>query len=161
MQPRYESTIAEGADSVAVGDLQAAGGRLAVFPGPAGPSKLTYRFSSRWPLGAPALDYFVDYELRRRSRARGQDKFYFTRVWWASDSSIDIFERPAAVDLLRYDRDIGLWAHGELLDGRSITTLTVQRAGPNQRNDNIDVASLVARRGRLAGRALQRFPPGT
>jgi hypothetical protein len=159
VQPRYESTIAEGADSVDEATFRLRRGRLALS-GHAGSEELTYKVQLEVASsGVPALDYFVDYELAPALSVRaGQDKLYFTRVWWASDSSIDIFERPAAVDLLRYDRDIGLWAHGELLDGRVYYHAGMSNgAGPNQRNDNIDVASLVRVEAALLGARFSAF----
>src|SRR5690606_29132971 len=95
--------------------------------------------------GPAALDYYLDYRFAPELAIRaGQDKIFFTRAWWASDSSIDLFERPAAVDQLRYDRDIGVWAHGRLLDDRIGYWAGVSNgAGPNQVNDNIDFVSLL------------------
>ena len=159
VQPRYESTVAEGADSVDEATFRLRRGRLALS-GHVGSEELTYKVQLEVASsGAPALDYFVDYELAPALIVRaGQDKLYFTRVWWASDSSIDIFERPASVDGLRYDRDIGIWAHGELLDGRVYYHLGVSNgAGPNQGNDNIDVASLVRVESALLGSRFSAF----
>ncbi len=159
VQPRYESTIAEGANGVDEATFRLRRGRLALS-GHAGSEELTYKVQLEVAsTGAPALDYFVDYELTPALSVRaGQDKLYFTRVWWASDSSIDLLERPAAVDGLRYDRDIGLWAHGELLDGRVYYHLGLSNgAGPNLRNDNIDVASLVRVEAALLGTRFNAF----
>jgi hypothetical protein len=159
VQPRYESTIAEGAEGVDEATFRLRRGRLALS-GHVGSEELTYKVQLEVASsGAPALDYFVDYELTPALSVRaGQDKLYFTRVWWAGESSMDLFERPAAVDQLRYDRDIGIWAHGELLDGRVYYHLGVSNgAGPSQRNDNIDVASVVRVDAPLLGARFDAF----
>jgi outer membrane murein-binding lipoprotein Lpp len=159
VQPRYETTLAEGADSVEEATFRLRRARL-VVGGHVGREELTYKVQLEAAgEGAPALDYFVDYELAPELSVRaGQDKLYFTRVWWASDSSIDILERPAAVEGLRYDRDIGLWAHGSLLDDRLYYHAGVSNGGgPNQRNDNIDLVTLVRVEAALVGARFDAF----
>jgi hypothetical protein len=158
-QPRYESSLAEAGDSVNRSTFRLRRGRL-VVGGHAGREELTYKVQLETTTAdAPALDYYVDYELAPALSVRaGQDKLHFTRVWWASDSSIDILERPAAVEGLRYDRDIGIWAHGALLDDRVYYRAGVSNgAGPNRRNDNIDMVALVRIEAAVLGARFDAF----
>jgi Phosphate-selective porin O and P len=153
VQPRYEIALAEGAESVSRSTFRIRRGRL-VLGGHVSSEALTYKVQVETTMpDAPALDYFIDYELSPMLSVRaGQDKLYFTRAWWTSDTSIDLIERPAAVDGLRYDRDIGLWAHGWLLDERVYYHAGVSNGGgPNQRNDNIDLVTLVRLEAALVG----------
>lgn len=158
VQPRYEVSLAEGGDTVNRATFRLRRGRL-VLGGHAGRDELTYKVQLETTLNdAAALDYYVDYEIWPELAVRaGQDKVFFTRAWWASDSSIDVIERPASVDALRYDRDIGLWAHGELLGGRLSYHAGVSNGGgPNKRNDNIDTAMMIRAEAALLG---ARFEP--
>jgi hypothetical protein len=109
--------------------------------------------------GAPALDYFLDYELAPELSVRvGQDKIYFARIWWASDSEIDVLERPASIDALRYDRDVGVWIHGELLDGRLYYHAGASNgSGPNSRNDNIDLVWMARANVQVLGEVFEPF----
>jgi hypothetical protein len=159
VQPRYESTVAEGANSVDSAAFELRRARL-ILGGHVGGEQVTYKMQIETArAGAPALDYFIDYEIVPELALRaGQDKVFFTRVWWASDSSIDIFERPEAVEQLRYDRDIGLWAHGELLGDRLYYHLGASNgAGPNQDNDNIDVITAIRIEALLLGSRFDAF----
>jgi outer membrane murein-binding lipoprotein Lpp len=159
VQARYESTVAEGVDSIDSAGFELRRARLSLS-GHVGGEHLTYKVQVETARdGAPALDYFVDYEIVPELAVRaGQDKVFFTRAWWASDSSIDIFERPEAVEQLRYDRDIGLWAHGELLGDRLYYHLGMSNgAGPNQDNDNIDVIAAIRIEAALLGSRFDAF----
>ncbi|HKE19978.1 MAG TPA: porin [Kofleriaceae bacterium] len=159
VQPRYQTTLAKGADSVEEATFRLRRARL-VVGGHVAREELTYKLQLEAAAdGAPALDYFIDYELAPELSLRaGQDKMYFTRVWWASDSSIDIFERPAAVEGLRYDRDIGLWAHGSLWGDRVAYHAGMSNGGgPNQLNDNIDVVTLLRVDAALLGARFDAF----
>jgi hypothetical protein len=133
-----------------------------VAGGQAGRDELTYRLEIELaepaPGGVPLLDYVVDYQLWPSLALRaGQEKVYFTRAVWAGDGTIDLLERPAVVERLGYDRDIGLWAHGLVLDERIYYRAGLSNgAGPNQLNDNIDFAALVRADGVIVG---QRFTP--
>ena len=86
----------------------------------------------------------------------GQDKIFFTRTWWVSDAAIDVFERPAAIDALRYDRDIGVRLHGWLADMVYYHAGVSNGAGANKRNDNIDLAAVIRLEAMLAG---DKFEP--
>jgi hypothetical protein len=157
-QPRYQATVAEGADSVDEATFRLRRARLAVG-GQAG-EQLDYKVQLEVSGGgSPALDYFLDYEIAPELSVRvGQDKLYYTRVWWASDASIDIFERPSGVEGVRYDRDIGIWAHGWLLDERIYYHAGASNgAGPNETNDNIDLVSLVRVDATLLGARFDAF----
>jgi hypothetical protein len=149
--------VAEGADSVDEATFRLRRARLA-FSGQAG-EPITYKVQLEVAGGTPALDYFLDYELAPALVVRlGQDKIFFTRVWWASDSSIDLFERPSAVEGMRYDRDIGIWAHGWLLDDRLYYHAGVSNgAGANDTNDNIDLVSVVRLEAPLLGSRFEAF----
>ncbi|HWM87339.1 MAG TPA: porin [Kofleriaceae bacterium] len=158
-QPRYETSASEGLDNVNRATFRLRRARLSLS-GHVAREELTYKVQVETATDdAPALDYFIDYQLSPELSFRaGQDKIYFTRVWWASDSSIDIFERPAAVDGVRYDRDIGLWAHGELWGDRLYYHAGVSNgAGPNQRNDNIDLATVVRVEAAVLGERFDAF----
>ncbi|HTE55428.1 MAG TPA: porin [Kofleriaceae bacterium] len=159
VQPRYEASLAEEANSVNRSTFRLRRGRL-ILGGHAGRDELTYKVQLETTVAdASALDYYVDYELLPELAVRaGQDKLYFTRAWWASDSTIDVLERPASVEGLRYDRDIGVWAHGELFGDRVYYHAGVSNgAGPNKRNDNIDTATLVRVEAALLGARFDAF----
>jgi hypothetical protein len=159
-QPRYEVSLAEEGDSVNRSTFRIRRGRLGLS-GHVVREELTYRVQIETvSADPPALDYYLDYELAPALSIRaGQDKLYFTRVWWTSDASVDLLERPSAIEGLRYDRDIGVWAHGSFLDGRlSYHAGLSNGAGPNRRNDNIDAVTLVRVDAVLLG---ERFEPFT
>jgi hypothetical protein len=159
-QPRYEASLAEEGDSVNRSTFRIRRGRLALS-GHVVREELTYKVQVETvSADAPALDYFLDYELGPSLSVRaGQDKMYFTRVWWTSDATVDLIERPAGIEALRYDRDIGVWAHGAFLDGRLTYHAGISNgAGPNRRNDNIDVATLARLDAVVLG---ERFDPFT
>ena len=107
--------------------------------------ELTWKLQAELGTDSPAaLDYYLDYQFAPELAVRaGQDKMFFTRSWWASDATLDVFERPSAIDALRYDRDIGVWAHGWVADRLYYHAGVSNGAGPNKRNDNIDVAALL------------------
>ena len=157
-QPRYEVTVPKGGDSVSESTFRIRRGRL-ILGGHVAGEAITYKVQLETTSGdAPALDYYVDYAFAPSLSVRaGQDKLYFTRTWWASDATIDLIERPLAVEGLRYDRDIGLWAHGTLFGDRVYYHAGLSNgAGPNQSNDNIDLVSLVRVEAALIG---PRFDP--
>jgi hypothetical protein len=68
-----------------------------------------------------------------------------------SDSGYDFYERAAGIDALRYDRDAGVWVHGRIADRLDYQLGASNGAGPNQRNDNIDVAAQARLDGLLMG----------
>jgi hypothetical protein len=145
VQPRYQVTVPESGDPVDESTFRIRRGRL-LLGGHATGDELTYKLQLETTSGdAPALDYYLDYRFAPELAVRvGQDKLYFTRVGWASDTTIDMFERPGGVENLRYDRDIGLWVHGSLLGDRVTYHAGASNgAGPNRTNDNIDLVSLA------------------
>jgi hypothetical protein len=98
-------------------------------------------------LEAPVLrDYYLDWRVHDRVWLRaGQDKVHFTRSFITSSVGLAFPERPAAIDALRYGRDVGLAAHGELAGERLAYWVGLSNgAGENRLNDNIDL--LVAAR---------------
>ncbi|MEW6358199.1 MAG: porin [Planctomycetota bacterium] len=63
----------------------------------------------------------------------GQFKAPFGREWLQSSNDIQFVERSLAVDNLGPDRDIGIMAHGDILDGAlSYATAVINGAGPGR-----------------------------
>jgi hypothetical protein len=157
VQPRLQIRLPEAFDTISESTFRLRRARLAAS-GNLGGEELTWKMQAE--LGAdaaPALDYYLDYQFAPELAVRaGQDKVFFTRTWWASDASIDVLERPAAIDGLRYDRDIGVWVHGWLADRLYYHAGVSNGAGPNKRNDNIDVAALVRLEAMVVG---DKFEP--
>ena len=142
VQPRYQLELPRSGGTIDASTFTLRRARLGAGGQVAG-DDLTYRVELELrDRSAAALDYYLDYRLWPELSIRaGQDKVYFTRAWWASDEGLDPLERPAAVDTLRYGRDIGVWAHGQFLDGRLGYYAGVSNgAGPGVLNDNIDLA---------------------
>jgi uncharacterized coiled-coil protein SlyX len=91
------------------------------------------------------LDYSLELDVLPALAVRvGQAKVPHTRSFMTSSRSLLFPERPRAVDTLRYDRDIGIWATGPLLGDRISYTAGVSNGGgPNQLNDNIDLLAVA------------------
>lgn len=144
VQPRIQVRLPESADTISESTFRLRRARLAAS-GHLSSEQLTYKLQAELGVdAAPALDYYLDYEFMPELAVRaGQDKVFFTRTWWASDSTLDLVERPAAIDALRYDRDIGVWLHGWVAERFYYHAGMSNGAGPNKRNDNIDVAALL------------------
>ena len=157
VQPRIQMRLPESADTISESTFRLRRGRL-LASGHLSGEELTYKLQAELTVdAAPALDYYLDYEFMPELAVRaGQDKVYFTRAWWASDATLDLLERPAAIDALRYDRDIGVWLHGWVADRFYYHAGMSNGAGPNKRNDNIDVAALLRLEAMVLG---DRFEP--
>jgi hypothetical protein len=157
VQPRLQVKLPESFDTISESTFRLRRARL-LASGHLSSEQLTYKMQAELAAdAAPALDYYIDYEFIPELAVRaGQDKVFFTRAWWTSDASIDLIERPAAIDGLRYDRDIGLWVHGWVADRFYYHAGVSNGAGPNRRNDNIDVAALLRLEAVLVG---DRFEP--
>jgi hypothetical protein len=157
VQPRVQIELPESADTISESTFRLRRARLAAS-GHLTSEKLTWKMQAELGVdAAPALDYFIDYELMPELAVRaGQDKIFFTRTWWVSDASIDVLERPAAIDALRYDRDIGVWLHGWLADLVYYHAGVSNGAGPNRRNDNIDLAAVLRLEAMVTG---DKFEP--
>ncbi len=86
----------------------------------------------------PALDYYLDYRVVKNLMLRvGQYKTQFSRSFITSSTRLAFIDRPAAVDGLRYDRDIQVGAHGKLLADRLGYYVGIGNgAGRNTLNDN-------------------------
>lgn len=110
-----------------------------------GSEKLTYRVLLSGGSSPPLLDYHVDYAFRDELVVRfGQYKTQFTRNFITSSSRLAFIERPLGIENLRYDRDIQVGVLGQLAEGRVGYYAGVGNgAGPNKRNDNIDVNATV------------------
>ena len=160
VQPRVQVLLPQDADSITQATFLLRRARL-VGGGHLGSDALTYRFHLQAETGdASALDYVLDYRFAPWLAVRaGQGKVPFTRSWLASDQHQDVYERPAAIEALRYDRDAGVWAHGALLDDRLAYWIGLSNgAGPNRLNDNIDFLSALRLDAALVG---DRFEPLT
>ncbi len=144
VQPRLQVKLPESGDTISESTFRLRRARL-LASGHLSSEQLTWKMQAELGVdAAPALDYYLDYELMPELAVRaGQDKVFFTRAWWASDATLDVLERPAAIDGLRYDRDIGVWLHGWLAERLYYHVGVSNGAGPNKRNDNIDVAALL------------------
>jgi hypothetical protein len=144
VQPRLQIKLPEEADTISESTFRLRRARF-LASGHLSKEELTWKMQAELGVdAAPALDYYLDYEFIPELAVRaGQDKVFFTRAWWASDATLDVLERPAAIDALRYDRDIGVWLHGWVADRLYYHVGVSNGAGPNKRNDNIDVAALL------------------
>jgi outer membrane murein-binding lipoprotein Lpp len=144
VQPRLEVELPETFDSITTSTFRLRRARL-VAQGHLGGEALSYKLQAE--LGKeepPALDYYLDYQFAPELAVRaGQQKVPFTRAWQVSDSGYDYFERAAAIDTLRYDRDAGVWLHGRVADRLEYQVGASNGAGPNRKNDNIDVAAVA------------------
>jgi outer membrane murein-binding lipoprotein Lpp len=144
VQPRLQIKLPEEGDTISESTFRLRRARF-LASGHLSREELTWKMQAELGVdAAPALDYYLDYEFMPELAVRaGQDKVFFTRAWWASDATLDVLERPAAIDALRYDRDIGVWLHGWVADRLYYHVGVSNGAGPNKRNDNIDVAALL------------------
>ena len=144
VQPRLQVKLPESGDTISESTFRLRRARL-LASGHLSGEELTWKLQAELGTDTPAaLDYYLDYQFIPELAVRaGQDKVFFTRAWWASDATLDLLERPAAIDALRYDRDIGVWVHGWVADQLYYHAGVSNGAGPNKRNDNIDVAALV------------------
>jgi hypothetical protein len=143
-QPRLEAQLSDQFDSFELATFRLRRSRLSL-DGQLGRDDLTYQVQVELRDPATAmLDAYVDYGVTPWLAIRvGQAKVPFTRQWITSSARLAFLERPAGLDNLRYDRDLGAWLRGDL-GGRIGYVLGVSNgAGRNVSNDNIDMAAVV------------------
>jgi hypothetical protein len=99
------------------------------------------------------LDAYVDYGFASWLGLRvGQAKVPFTRQWITSSARLDFLERPAGLDDLRYERDVGAWLRREHAGGQAGYVVGLSNgAGRNLANDNIDMAAVARVEAALGG----------
>ena len=106
-----------------------------------GTQNLDYKLLLSGLRDSALLEFYLDYAIRDELVIRaGQYKTQFTRAFTTSSTLSDFHELARAVDGYRYDRDIQVGLHGHLAGKRFGYHLAVGNgAGPNARNDNLDV----------------------
>ena len=118
--------------------------------------KLRYRFLH--DLEAGALDVFVDVEIIPEVIIRaGQYRSMYTRHFSVERRWLSFATRPQAIEAFRYDREPGVWAHGQLFDRKVFYHAGFSNGGPrSELNDNVDLLAMArvegAVLGELAGR---------
>jgi hypothetical protein len=150
VQPRLETRVAEGFGTIDQSTFRLRRTRL-VLSGRIG-ERLTYKLMPELGGGSTSLqDGYVDYAVVPALAIRaGQAKVPFTREWITSSTRLMFLERPAGLDNLRYDRDLGVWARGELGQRASWVVGLSNGAARNAVNDNIDFVAVA----RIEGAAL-------
>lgn len=145
LQTRYQLVVDE-----ALGDIISQGLRVrrARF-GAAGTivsPDLSFRLLAELSASVPLTDYYLTYQVRPDLGVRvGQYKVWFSRNYLTSSTRLILPERQAAVESFRYDRDVQVGVVGELAGERVAYYVGIGNgAGPNERNDNIDIL-VVAR----------------
>ncbi|WP_428261566.1 porin [Haliangium sp.] len=138
VQPRYELRAAAG--EVDTSTLRLRRARLTVA-GQSGEA-LTFKLVLSAPGSPPLLEYYGDYAVHEAVNVRfGQYKTHWTRAFLTSSTRLAFPELAAAIDDLRYDRDIQIGVHGQLLGQRLGYYLGVGNgAGKNRLDDNLDKA---------------------
>ena len=153
MQPRYQLDLPEDFSSVDAAGFRMRRARLSA-EGKLGGDRL--RYATMMELGgsgSPLLDYYMDMRYREELTVRvGQAKLPYTRSFLASSSMRAFHELSATQELQRYDRDLGVWALGEVLAGKLRYNVGVANgAGPNSVNTNIDMAASARIEGVVLG----------
>lgn len=139
LHARYELTSQDGGLDTSTLRIRRA---RAGLTGHLGSPRVKYQMVISAIRDIPLLDYYLDYQVKDWLTVRvGQYKTQFTREFLTSSTRRAFLESPLAVDLLRYDRDVQVGVHGELLDRRIGYYLGVGNgAGLNDDNDNLDMS---------------------
>ena len=143
MQPRLELGVDEDID---IETLTFRMRRARVgLSGHIGSPRLKYKLLLSGLKSPAALDYYLDYAIRPNVIIRaGQFKTPFVRDFMVSSTRLVFFERTAAVEQMRYDRDLGVGVHGVVAgDKLGYYVGLGNGAGPNKTNDNIDLNVVV------------------
>jgi hypothetical protein len=142
-QPRYELEVAEGFDEAEAQGFRLRRARLGA-DGHLGGQSLRYQLQLDL-LSTPLLDAILDYEVREELVLRvGQYKIPFTRARLTSGGNLGFAERPEAVNALRYDRDVGASAHGQVAGGRlGYHAGVANGTGQTRRNDSLDLLTFA------------------
>lgn len=143
-QVRYEAGLASGFDDIEDSGFELRRARIGL-KGRLGGDALTYKVLFDTVKSPSAHDYYLDYEVMPELVIRaGQYKNQFTRSFITSSSKLIFPERSAAIEGLRYDRDVQVGVHGELVDGKvSYYAGLSNGAGRAKTNDNIDLNPVV------------------
>ncbi len=142
LQPRFQMDVPEDFSSVDATGFQLRRARVGLR-GKIGSERLRYQsLVELTGSGTPLLDYFMDMRYREELTVRvGQSRLPYTRSFLAEPNQRAFFELSTTQDAQRYDRDLGVYALGRVLDGRLRYQAGVANgAGPNARNTNIDMA---------------------
>ncbi|MCP4443861.1 MAG: hypothetical protein GY811_00765 [Myxococcales bacterium] len=153
VQPRNQVDLPQDFSSLDSATFSLRRARLSLR-GKAGSDRL--RYETEFELGSggtPLLDYYMDMRYRDELTVRaGQSKLPYTRSFLASSTQRAFHELSETQDLQRYDRDIGVWALGKVLDGKLRYIAGVANgSGPNVQNTNIDVAVAARLEGVVLG----------
>lgn len=152
MHPQYALTTPSELDSITTSDFTIRRARVRLTGHTSHPD-LRYRLLFELTGGNPLLDFWGEYEIKPEISIRvGQDKLYHSRNFTAGTTLITFPERAAAIGNLRYDRDIGVWARGTLLDDKLFYTAGISNGGGrNNLNDNIDFVTMARVDGAILG----------
>tara|TARA_R110002073_G_scaffold142117_6_gene293863 strand:+ start:17398 stop:18924 length:1527 start_codon:yes stop_codon:yes gene_type:complete len=141
LQPRYQMDLPEDFSSVDRAGFQLRRARIGLR-GKVGSDRLRYQtLVDLTSSGTPLLDYFMDMKYREELTVRvGQTRLPYTRSFLVEPHQRAFFELSATQDAQRYDRDLGVWALGNVLDGKLRYHAGVANgAGANTANTNIDM----------------------
>lgn len=150
---RYQLQVPEDFSGLDDAGFQMRRARLA-FQGQLGDKDLNYVISTELAGDeSPLLDYFVDWRYRKDVILRvGQSKLPYTRSYLVAGRHRVFHELSLTQDLQRYDREIGVWALGSLLDDKLRYHGGLSNgSGPNRTNSNIDLAASLRIEGTLLG----------
>jgi hypothetical protein len=155
VQPRLELLVPEDVDAFERVSFRLRRARLSL-QGQLG-DRASFKLMSELG-GTPALlDAYVDVRVLPNLAVRvGQGKTPFTRTWTTDDAKLDFLERPAGLDNLRYDRDLGVWLRGSFDAGRVTYVVGVANGGgANLPNDNVDLLAAARIERALVGEAFE------
>lgn len=139
-QARYETQLPSSLDTQDTSTFRARRGRLGLKGALGG--KLSYALSVELTTpSVPMRDFYMDMKYSDGFNIRiGQARLPFMRSFLASSRDRSFMELSELHERLRYDRDLGVWAMGELVEGRLRYYGGVSNgAGGNALNDNIDM----------------------
>jgi hypothetical protein len=144
LQTRYQLVVDEDVGDIISQGLRIRRARLGVAGTIVSPN-LSFRVLTELRASIPLMDYYVTYQVRPELSVRvGQYKVWFSRNYLTSSSRLILPERQAAVESFRYDRDVQVGLLGELAGERVAYYVGIGNgAGPNQRNDNIDILAVA------------------
>jgi hypothetical protein len=105
--------------------------------------KLRYRVDTDLQLGL--FDAYLDVEIIPQVIIRtGQSRILHTRAFTVDERRLSFPTRTNAIEIYRYDREPGVWAHGRALDRKLWYYAGFSNGGSrNGVNDNIDLTAMA------------------
>lgn len=139
-QARYETQLPSNLDTQDTSTFRARRARVGL-QGALG-EKLSYALSFELTTpSVPLRDFYMDMKYSDAFNVRiGQAKLPFMRSFLASSRDRDFLELSELQERVRYDRDLGVWAMGQVLGGKLRYAGGVSNgSGGNSLNDNVDM----------------------